>query len=100
MKPLNDKNIDFDVVEYLKDPLLENEILMLAKKLGRRPKDFIRTSEKDFKENNIKSLINDDRALAKAIEGLPKIMERPIFVVGENAVIGRPPENILTLLDK
>jgi len=34
------------------------------------------------------------------MEGLPKIMERPIFVVGENAVIGRPPENILTLLDK
>ena len=100
MKLLNDNNIDFDVVEYLKDPLLENEILMLAKKLGRRPKDFIRASEKDFKENNIKSLINDDRALAKAIEGLPKIMERPIFVVGANAVIGRPPENILTLLDK
>ena len=100
MKLLNDNNIDFDVVEYLKDPLLENEILMLAKKLGRRPKDFIRTSEKDFKENNIKSLINDDRALAKAIEGLPKIMERPIFVVSENAVIGRPPENILTLLGK
>ena len=100
MKLLNDNNINFDVVEYLKDPLLENEIFMLAKKLGRRPKDFIRTSEKDFKENNIKSLINDDRALAKAIEGLPKIMERPIFVVGENAVIGRPPENILTLLDK
>ena len=88
------------MVEYLKDPLLENEIFMLAKKLGRRPKDFIRTSEKDFKENNIKSLINDDRALAKAMESLPKIMERPIFVVGENAVIGRPPENILTLLDK
>jgi arsenate reductase len=100
VKLLNDNNINFDVVEYLKDPLLENEIFMLAKKLGRRPKDFIRTSEKDFKENNIKSLINDDRALAKAIEGLPKIMERPIFVVGENAVIGRPPENILTLLDK
>ena len=100
MKLLNDNNIDFDVVEYLTHPLLENEILMLAKKLGRRPKDFIRTSEKDFKENNIKSLINDDRDLAKAMESLPKIMERPIFVVGENAIIGRPPENILTLLDK
>ena len=100
MKLLNDNNIDFNIVEYLKDPLLEDEILVLAKKLGKRPKEFIRTSEKDFKENNIKSLINDDRALAKAIEGSPKIMERPIFVVGENAVIGRPPENILTLLDK
>ena len=99
MKLLNDNNTDFDVVEYLKDPLSENEILVLAKKLGKRPKDFIRTSEKDFKDNNIKSLIDNDRALAKAMEGLPKIMERPIFVVGENAVIGRPPENILTLLD-
>ena len=77
-----------------------DEILLLSKKLGKRPKDFIRTSEKDFKDNNIKSLINNDRALAKAMEDLPKIMERPIFVVGENAIIGRPPENILMLLDK
>ena len=100
VKLLNDNNIDFDVVEYLKDPLSANEILALAKKLGRRPKDFTRISEKDFKYNNIKSLINNDKALAKAMEGLPKIMERPIFVAGENAIIGRPPENILTLLDK
>ena len=99
MKLLNDNNVDFDIVEYLKDPLLKDEILVLAKKLGKRPKDFIRTSEKDFRDNNIKYIINNDRALAKAMEGLPKIMERPIFVVGGNAVIGRPPENILTLLD-
>ena len=100
MKLLNDNNIDFDVVDYLKAPLSLDEILLLSKKLGKRPKDFIRTSEKDFKDNNIKSLINNDRALAKAMKGLPKIMERPIFVVGENAIIGRPPENILMLLDK
>ena len=73
--------------------------MCIRDRLGKRPKEFIRTSEKDFKDNNIKSLIDNDRALAKAMEGLPKIMERPIFVVGENAVIGRPPENILTLLD-
>ena len=100
MTLLNDNNIDFNIVEYLKTPLSTDEILVLAKKLGKRPKDFIRTSEKDFKDNKIKSLINNDRALAKAMEGLPKIMERPIFVVGESAVIGRPPENILTLLYK
>jgi len=100
VKLLNDNNIDFDVVDYLKAPLSLDEILLLSKKLGKRPKDFIRTSEKDFKDNNIKSLINNDKALAKAMEGLPKIMERPIFVFGENAIIGRPPENILMLLDK
>ncbi len=100
MKLLNEKNVDFDVVEYLKDPLTKNEILILAKKLGKRPKDFIRTSDKDFKDNNVESLINNDQALANAMEELPKIIERPIFVVGKNAVIGRPPENILMLLDK
>ena len=97
MKLLNEKNVDFDVVEYLKDPLTKDEILILAKKLGKRPKDFIRTSEKDFKDNNVESLINNDQALANAMEELPKIIERPIFVVGKNAVIGRPPENILIL---
>ena len=100
MKLLNEKNVDFDVVEYLKDPLTKDEILILAKKLGKRPKDFIRTSEKDFKDNNVESLINNDQALANAMEELPKIIERPIFVMGKNAVIGRPPENILMLLDK
>lgn len=100
MKLLNEKNVDFDVVEYLKDPLTKDEILILAKKLGKRPKDFIRTSDKDFKDNNVESLINNDQALANAMEELPKIIERPIFVVGKNAVIGRPPENILMLLDK
>tara|TARA_Y100000996_G_scaffold25110_1_gene17980 strand:- start:197 stop:499 length:303 start_codon:yes stop_codon:yes gene_type:complete len=100
VKLLNEKNVDFDVVEYLKDPLTKDEILILAKKLGKRPKDFIRTSEKDFKDNNVESLVNNDQALANAMEELPKIIERPIFVVGKNAVIGRPPENILMLLDK
>ena len=100
MKLLNENNIDFDVVEYLKDPLSKDEILILAKKLGKRPKDFIRTSEKEFKDNNVESFINNDQALANAMEQLPKIMERPIFVAGKNAVIGRPLENILTLLNK
>ena len=99
MKLLNDNNVDFDIVEYLKDPLSKDEILVLAKKLGKRPKDFIRTSEKDFKDNNVESFINNDQALANVMEELPKIIERPIFVMGKNAVIGRPPENILMLLD-
>ena len=63
MKLLNEKNVDFDVVEYLKDPLTKDEILILAKKLGKRPKDFIRTSEKDFKDNNVKSFINTTKLL-------------------------------------
>ena len=96
---LKENKIDFVVVEYLKTPLSKEDILLLANKLGKRPKDFIRHSETDFKENNIASYLEDDQRLASSMEEFPKIMERPIFVSGESAVVGRPPENVLGLLE-
>ena len=100
MSLLKEKKIRFTIVEYLKTPLTKQEILLLAQKLGKRPRDFTRRTEQDFKENEIKSLIDDDHRLAKAMEKYPKIMERPIYVSGESAVVGRPPENILSLIEK
>lgn len=100
MQLLEQHASDFTIIEYLKNPLSREEILHLSKKLDKRPKEFIRKSELEFKENNIASYLEDDNRLAGSIEKFPKIMERPIFVNGEKAVIGRPPENILTLLDQ
>ena len=100
MSLLTENNISFTIVEYLKTPLTKQEILLLAQKLGKRPKDFIRRTELDFKENDIKSLIDDDHGLAEAMESYPKIMERPIYVSGNCAVVGRPPENVLLLIGK
>ena len=91
---------DFTIIEYLKKPLSKEEILHLSKRLDKRPKEFIRKSEPEYKNNNIASYLEDDNKLAGSIEKFPKIMERPIFVNGEKAVVGRPPENILTLLDE
>ena len=95
---LEQNNIDFKIVNYLKNPLSVDEILIISKKLDKRPKDFIRKLEGDFKENNIISHIDDDKMLALSIEKFPKIMERPIFVSGDKAIIGRPPENVLSIL--
>ena len=95
---LEQNNIDFKIVNYLKNPLSVGEILIISKKLDKRPKDFIRKLEGDFKENNIISHIDDDKMLALSIEKFPKIMERPIFVSGDKAIIGRPPENVLSIL--
>ena len=95
---LEQNNIDFKIVEYLKNPLSVDEILTISEKLDKRPKDFIRRIEGDFKENNIISHIDDDKMLALSIEKFPKIMERPIFVNGNKAIIGRPPENVLSIL--
>ena len=99
MSLLEESGVEFTKVEYLKTPLNRDEILSLSKKLGLPPSGFVRKNESDFKENNFSEILNKDEALAEAMEKFPKIMERPIAVQGEKAVIGRPPENVLTLLD-
>ena len=96
---MEESGVEFTKVEYLKTPLNRDEILSLSKKLGLPPSGFVRKNESDFKENNFSEILNKDEALAEAMEKFPKIMERPIAVQGEKAVIGRPPENVLTLLD-
>ena len=100
MSLLEQNNINFTIVEYLKTPLTKEEILSLAQKLGKRPKEFIRRTESDFKDNNVKSLVDDDLRLSEAMEQYPKIMERPIYVSGDTAVVGRPPKEILSLVGK
>ena len=99
MSLLEQSGVEFTKVEYLKNPLNRNEILSLSTKLGMAPSGFVRKNETNYKENNFGEILNDDEAMAEAIEEFPKIMERPIAVKGAKAVIGRPPENVLTLLD-
>ena len=98
MSLLNEHNIKYDLVEYLKTPLTKEQILILAKKLGKQPGEFVRKKEADFRENNLSDLVHDSDAMAAAMAKFPKIMERPIFVAGEKAAIGRPLENILNLI--
>ncbi len=95
---LEQKNIEFELVEYIKFPLSKDQVLALSKKLNKRPKEFIRTSEKSFKENNMLKYLEDDDKMASYISHFPKIMERPIFIKADKAVIGRPVEKILELL--
>ena len=97
---LKEKNVVFSVVEYLKEPLTKEEIVDLGKKLGLEPTDFVRKNEKEYKENKIHNCEGSRIKMAKAIETFPKIMERPILSDGEKAIICRPPEKILDLIQK
>ena len=99
MSLLEQSGVEFTKVEYLKNPLNRNEILSLSNKLGMAPSGFVRKNEASYKENNFGEILNDDQAMAEAMEKFPKMMERPIAVKGAKAVIGRPPENVLTLVD-
>ena len=87
------------VVEYLKVPLKKSELDNISRLLNKRPKDFIRKNEVDFKENNIKNIIENDVALINEMVKFPKIIERPIVIFRNKAVIGRPPEKVLEILD-
>ncbi|MDY7393918.1 arsenate reductase (glutaredoxin) [Aureibaculum sp. 2210JD6-5] len=95
---LNSSKQDFEVVDYINNPLSEKEIKDLLKKLDFTPIQLIRKNESVWKEN-YKGKTLSDAEIIKAMSKHPKLIERPIVVKGDKAVLGRPPENINVLLD-
>ena len=64
MSLLNENKINYTLVEYLKNPLDVDDVLLLSKKLGLNPGEFVRKNEKDFKENNLDAIIHDNNKMA------------------------------------
>ena len=94
---LNDAKVDFEIIEYLKTPPSEKEIKDILSKLNMEPIDLIRKNEAIWKENyKGKELSNDQ--IIKAMAENPKLIERPIVIHNNKAVLGRPPENISSLI--
>jgi arsenate reductase len=89
---LQNKGIEPVIVEYLTTPLTTDELISVFKALSKKPKEVIRTKEDIYKELTVDW--DDDTATVKAIIENPKLLERPIVIKGNKAVIGRPPENI------
>lgn len=94
---IENKGAEYEVVKYLEEPLSESGLKKVLEKLNAKPGDIVRKQEKIFKEN-YKGKNLSDEVIIKAIAEHPKLMERPIVVKGEKAVIGRPPENVKELL--
>ena len=89
---------DVDVVLYLNDPLSASDIKVLLKKLGfSDARQLIRRGEAIYKELNLKAE-SDQNALIEAMAAHPKLIERPIVVKGNHAILGRPPENVAKFL--
>lgn len=88
---------DFEVIKYLEHPLSEKHLENLISKLRIEPIDLIRKNESIWK-SDYKSKALSDEAIIKAMVTHPKLIERPIVINGEKAVIGRPPENILNII--
>ena len=87
-----------EIILYLETPLSESQIKGLIEQLGvNGPRDLLRKGEAIYKELGLKDVM-DDMALIKAMAAHPKLIERPIVVRGEQAILGRPPENVEILL--
>ncbi|MBM7059766.1 arsenate reductase (glutaredoxin) [Pseudomonas sp. UL073] len=86
------------IVRYLETPPSADELRGLLKRLGMTPRQLLRTCEDEYKTLNLADGSLSDAQLIDAMVAHPKLIERPILVVGDQAVVGRPPEKVLELL--
>lgn len=94
---IEEKGRDFVVKEYLKNPPSKAELKEVIKKLGIKPAELIRKGEPDFKDHFKGKNLSDDEWIDAMVK-YPKLIERPIVIEDDKAVLGRPPENVLKLL--
>lgn len=94
---LRDNGVAPEIVEYLNTPPTAAELDRILGLLGMEPEALMRKGEADFKEYVKGKSLSRDEQVALMIK-YPKLIERPIVIKGDKAVLGRPPENALTLI--
>ncbi len=95
---LEENGIQPDIVLYLEDTPDAAALAGLIGKLGISARQLLRKGEEDYKAQGLADGSLADEALVAAMVNFPKLIERPIVVRGERAILGRPPENVLELL--
>ena len=96
---LTERGIDFERVNYHVDPLPEERIRELLAKADARPRDVLRTKEPIYAELALGERDVDDDELIALMAEHPQLLQRPIVEHGDRAVLARPPEHVLELLD-
>jgi arsenate reductase (glutaredoxin) len=97
LKLLEEKREVFEVFKYLDTPPSRAEIIAILEKLGVSARDLMRTKEDLYKELVIASITNET-TLIDILAEHPKLIERPIIIDENHAVIGRPIENVVDFL--
>lgn len=95
---LQEHGVQPKIVLYLETPPDKAEISKLLKKLGISAAQLVRRGEDDYKAAGLNAN-SSEQELVAAMAKFPKLIERPIVVHGNEAALGRPPENVLALLD-
>jgi arsenate reductase len=100
MEFLQEKGIEPDVIKYMDNPLDEAALKKLLAMLGMKPRELMRKHEKVFKDAGLDDPTFTDDELIEAMAQCPSLIERPIVVNNGKAVLARPPEVVLDILEK
>ena len=97
-KLLRESGVNFEKVNYYNEPLTKKKLAELIRKMKLKPRDLLRTSEPIYRELGLgKGEQTDEQILSLMIEH-PDLIQRPIVERGDRAVLGRPVENVKSLL--
>ncbi|MCQ2028512.1 arsenate reductase (glutaredoxin) [Stutzerimonas zhaodongensis] len=86
------------IVRYLETPPSVTELERIVARLGIDPRQLLRTGEDEYKTLGLANPMLTDADIIEAMANHPKLIERPILIAGDAAVIGRPPEKVLEIL--
>ena len=95
---LKDQGIEPVIIEYLKTPPSAEELDGLLQGLGIEPRALMRKNEAEYQEHGLADETLDRQTLINTMISYPKLIERPIVVTNGKAIIGRPPEAVLSIL--
>ena len=96
---LDEKNLDYQIIEYLDQPPSVGELTEILEMLDKSPLELMRTGEELFKELGLsKSDERADQEWIKIMVENPRLIERPIVINNKKAALGRPPADVLDIL--
>lgn len=98
MQILRDRGVDLDLIYYLKDPPDESTLRDLSRKMGLAPSQFIRKNEAIYRELKLQEKLDDPDELFRQMAAHPRLIQRPIIVKEDRAVLGRPPDRALEIV--
>ncbi len=95
---IQEQGIEPVIIKYLETPPSAEEIRIILTKLAIEPRALLRKNEADYKTAGLSDTSLDNDTVINAMVNYPKLIERPIVLANNQAAIGRPPENVLTIL--
>lgn len=95
---LEQRGLAPNIVRYLETPPSVAELEQIVARLGIEPRQLLRTGEDEYKTLNLADPALTNADILSAMAAHPKLIERPILIAGDAAVIGRPPEKVLEIL--